>query len=126
MLRLLVVDDEADICDFVRNFFKERDFEVLVAHNGKEALDVVGSQKPEIVILDMMMPVMDGMQTLKTLVKSGSVAKVIMVTAVEDEEKIEEAKNCGAVDYITKPLLLEQLERVVLTVAEQIRVNAKK
>lgn len=126
MLRLLVVDDEVDICDFVRNFFKERDFEVLVAHNGREALDVVDSQKPEIVILDMMMPVMDGMQTLKALRKSDSLSKVIMVTAVEDEEKIEEAKHNGAVDYITKPLLLEQLERVVLAVAKQIRVDARK
>lgn len=123
MLRLLVVDDESDVCDFVKNFFKERNFEVLVASNGQEALDIIEHKKPQIVILDMRMPVMDGITVLKELKRSNSTSKVIMVTAVEDLVKAEEAKKHGAVEYITKPLLLEQLERTVLTIAERVKLE---
>lgn len=125
MLRMLVVDDEIDVCDFVRGFFKERDFEVFVAHNGQDALSVIDLKQPHIVILDMRMPVMDGMSLLKELKKSNSPVKVIMVTAVEDLDKMEEASGFGAVDYITKPLLLEQLERSVFAVAEKIRAGSE-
>ena len=124
MLRLLVVDDEIDICDFVKNFFKERNFEVLVAYDGKEALEVVKSKKPEIVLLDLRMPVMGGMETLKEIQNINSDSKVVVVTAIEDTDTAEEAKHHGAVEYITKPLLLEQLERTVLTIAEQIKMTA--
>lgn len=123
MIRLLVVDDEVDICDFVRNFFKERNFEVYVAYNGKEALGLLESVDPHIVLLDLRMPVMGGMDTLKEISKRKPDTKVIIVTAVEDTEKAEEAKRHNAVEYITKPLVLEQLERSVMTVAEQIRMG---
>ncbi len=123
MIRLLVVDDEVDICDFVKNFFKERDFDVFVAYNGKEALSLVETRKPDIVLLDVKMPVMDGMETLRQIRKTGSDVKIIMVTAIDDAEKAEEAKRHGVVEYITKPLLLEQLERTVFTIAEQIKMN---
>lgn len=124
MLRLLVVDDEVDVCDFVKNFFKERNFEVMVAYNGKEALEVVQKKNPEIILLDLKMPVMSGMDALKEIRKRSVNAKVIVITAVEDTQVAEEAKRHGAVDYITKPLLLEQLERTVLTVAEQIKMGS--
>lgn len=124
MIRLLVVDDEVDICDFVRNFFKEREFEVFVAHDGKEALGIVDSVDPHIVLLDLKMPVMGGMETLKEISKRKPDTKVIIVTAVEDVEKAEEAKQHNAVEYITKPLVLEQLERTVMTIAEQIKMEA--
>ena len=125
MLKLLVVDDEVDVCDFVKNFFKERNFEVFVAYDGKEALSVVESRDPDIILLDIKMPVMDGMETLKAIRKRDDNIRIIMITAVEDAEKAEEAKHHGVVEYITKPLLLEQLERTVLTVAEQIKVGAE-
>lgn len=123
MLKLLVVDDEMDICDFVKNFFKERDFEVYTAHDGEEAITVVEARKPDIILLDMKMPVMDGMSAFKEIRRINKDARVIMVTAVDDADKIEEAKKNGVLDYITKPLLLEQLERSVLTIAEQIRMG---
>ena len=123
MLKLLIVDDEVDTCDFVRNFFRERDFDVLVAYDGKEALSVIEAQGPDIVLLDIKMPVMDGMTALKEIRKKNTDIKIIMITAVEDVEKAEEAKHHGVVEYITKPLLLEQLERTVFAVAEQIKMK---
>ncbi|MEA3488943.1 MAG: response regulator [Candidatus Omnitrophota bacterium] len=124
MLRLLIVDDEVDICDFVKSFFKDRNFEVFTANNGKQAVDMVKSEKPEIVLMDIRMPVMDGMEALKEIRKLDGAIKVIMITAIEDEKKAEEAKHHGAIEYITKPLLLEQLERTVFTIAEQIKMNS--
>jgi len=124
MLRLLVVDDEVDICDYVKSFFSERDLEVLVSHNGRDAIRVVQEKNPEIILLDVRMPVMGGIEALKEIYKLDGVRpKVIMVTAVEDIKKVEEAKKYGVVAYINKPLLLEQLERAILMVAEQIRME---
>ena len=123
MIKLLVVDDELDICDFVSNFFKERNFEVFIANNGQEAIELVKAEKPGIVLLDMMMPVMDGLEALKLIKEIDDRINVIMVTAVEDTEMYEEAKRHGAMEYITKPLMLEQLERTVLTVSEQIKMG---
>lgn len=125
MIRLLVVDDEVDICDFVRNFFKERNFEVFIAYNGKEALNIVESKRPDIILLDIKMPIMDGMETLRRLRRLSPSTRVIMVTAVDDEDRAEEAKQHGVAEYITKPLLLEQLERTVLRVAEEIKMSAQ-
>ena len=125
MMRLLVVDDEADTCDFVKKFFKERNFEVEIAYDGKEAVSRIEARKPHIVLLDIRMPVMDGIETLKAIQRIDNNIRVIMVTAVEDVELAEETKSRGAAEYITKPLLLEQLERTVLTIAEQIKMAAE-
>ncbi|MFH1552173.1 MAG: response regulator [Candidatus Omnitrophota bacterium] len=121
-LRLLVVD-EADVCEFVKGFFGERNFEVSVARDGKEILSAVEAGRPDIVLLDIKLPGMDGAEVLKEIRKNNEAIKVIIITAVENEKKAEEAKHHGAIEYITKPLLLEQLERTVFTAAEQIRMG---
>ncbi len=126
MIRLLVVDDEKDVCDFVKKFFTERDFDVLTAHNGREAVDSFVHNRPEIVLLDVKMPVLDGLDALRAIRKMDTDVKVIMITAVDDKEKMTEAEKIGVYDYITKPLLLEQLERVVLIAAEQIKMAGKR
>ena len=123
MIKLLVVDDEVDICDFVKNFFKERNFDVSVAHNGRSAIEAIKAQDPEIVLMDIKMPVMGGIDALREIRAMGNKCKVLVVTGMEDMETVDEAKKCGAVGYITKPLLLEQLERTVLTLAEQIKAK---
>jgi len=124
MIKLMIVDDEVEICDFVKNFFKERNFEVFTAYNGKEALDIIEAQNPDIVLLDIRMPVMDGMQMLKELHRRSKNSKVIMVTAAESPEKEEEARSYGAIEYIAKPLSLERLERSVFEVAEKIEESS--
>ena len=111
--KILVVDDERDICDFVRNFFAERGYNVLVASNGDEALSIVKSDKPELVLLDVRMKGMDGIATLKHLMEIDRSLKVIMVTAMDDQERMDEASRLGACDYITKPLTLDYLEQAV-------------
>ncbi len=113
MHKLLVVDDERDVCDFVKNFFQERGFEVFTALSGEEALEVTKKENPEIVLLDIKMNGMNGIATLKHLKELSKGLKVIMVTALDDQDKMDEARKLGACDYITKPLVLDNLEEAV-------------
>ena len=113
--KLMVVDDERDICNFVKSFFEMRGFEVNTASNGDEAMAMLLKEKPDIVILDVMMRRNgEGLEYLPQIKKSLPSAKVLMVTGVEDAETIESAKKLGADDYITKPLVLEYLESTVI------------
>lgn len=111
--RLLVVDDEEEICDFLKSFFEDRQYAVETAHSGVQALEKVRKFNPHVVLLDIQMPEMDGMKALKIIKQENPHIKVIMVTAVETQEKIEESIRLGADNYITKPLSLEYLENDV-------------
>ena len=113
MRKLLVVDDESDVCEFVKNFFEERNYIVFTALNGKEALSIVRKEKPALVLLDIKMKYMDGLSVLRQIKEIDQDMKVIMVTALEDHDKMEEAYKYGAIDYITKPLILYNLEQAV-------------
>jgi len=111
--KLLIVDDEVEICEFLKSFFEDRDFKVSTAHSGEQAVRGVEDFKPSVVLLDIQMPGMDGLQALKKIKENFPKTKVIMVTAVETQDKIEEAMRYGADNYITKPLSLEYLEKDV-------------
>ena len=112
-MKLVIVDDEVEICDFLKSFFEERNYEVKVASSGEAALNLVEQFKPQIVLLDIKMPGMDGIQVLGALKNKFPRTKVIMVTALETRDKIEECLRLGADNYITKPLSLEYLENDV-------------
>ena len=113
--KLMVVDDERDICNFVKSFFEMRGFRVSAALNGDEAMAMLLKEKPDVVILDVMMRrEREGLEYLPRIKKALSSVKVLMVTGVEDADTITTAKNLGADDYITKPLVLEYLENTVL------------
>ena len=111
--KMLVVDDEDEICDFLKTFFEERNYEVRTANSGETAMVALGKQVPQVILLDIHMPGMDGMSALREIKNKFPGIKVIMVTALETREKIEEALRLGADNYITKPLSLEYLERDV-------------
>ncbi len=113
--RLLVIDNEMDVCNFVKSFFEMRGFDVITAFNGDEALKVLEHVKPELIILDVMMRTEhEGLEYLPKVKKISPESKIIMITGVDDKEAVESAKKLGADDYITKPLVLESLESVVV------------
>ncbi|MCM8760849.1 MAG: response regulator [Candidatus Omnitrophica bacterium] len=111
--KMLVVDDESDICDFVKNFFQERGYKVLTALTGEEAIDLVKRERPHLILLDIKLRGMDGIAALKHIKEVNRGQKVIMVTALDDQDKMDEAVRLGACDYITKPLMLDHLECTV-------------
>lgn len=111
--KLLVVDNERDVCDFLKTFFGERDFQVFAAATGDEALLIARREKPDVVLLEIKMPGMDGIAILKHLKEIDKGTKVIMVTVLDSQDSMYEAYKLGACDYITKPLVLENLEQSV-------------
>lgn len=115
LTRMLVVDDELGICDFLRSFFSKRGYEVHVAHDGEAALRMAAQFRPRVVLLDVRMPGMSGMEVLERLQAQHPECRVIMITAVVDEGAMDHARRLGAADYITKPFSLDYLERDVLT-----------
>lgn len=110
MTKMLVVDDEIEICDFLKTFFEERSYKVFTAMTGEAAIRLVDQESPAIVLLDIKMPGLDGIEVLRRIKTFHPEVKVIMVTAIETRDKIDEATRLGADNYITKPLSLEYLE----------------
>ena len=115
MVKLLVADDEQKICRLLESFFAERGFDVLLAHDGQSALSCIREQRPHLVFLDLHMPGLDGLDILKEARAIDNTIKIIVITAVEDEETIQEVKLLGAADYVVKPFSLDYLQEEVLT-----------
>jgi two-component system response regulator (stage 0 sporulation protein F) len=114
--KILVVDDSPEMRVTLTTFLKIRGFDVKEAANGDQALMEIKIEKPKLVLLDERMPGMDGLMALKKIKELDSSIKVVMLTAIEDEDIIKEANRLGACDYITKPFDLEKLEALVLSI----------
>lgn len=113
--KILVVDDIPEVRVTLTTFLKMRGFDVKEAANGDHALMEIKAQKPKLVLLDERMTGMDGLMALKKIKELDSSIKVVMLTAIEDEDIIKEAERLGACDYITKPFDLEKLKALVLS-----------
>lgn len=111
MARILVVDDEPDAVELLQEFLTSKGYEVLTASNGEEALRKVKEERPHLILLDVRMPGMSGLDVLRQVRQFDREIGVIMVTAVNEEETGRESLRLGAFDYIVKPLNLEYLER---------------
>jgi len=103
-IRVLIVDDEPEIGEFLNEFLNDQGYEVFYADNGTDALEFVRRARPHIILLDVKMAEMDGLEILKQITQYDSGAGVIMVTASKDENTGRLALKSGAVDYITKPI----------------------
>lgn len=116
MAKLLIVDDEQDVREFAANFFRKRKIEVVTAQGGEEAIAIAGSKKPDLILLDIKMVGIDGVETLKRVRQKDKDIKVIMVTGRKPEEggAFEECQKLGISGYVHKPLELDELERIVL------------
>lgn len=114
MVKLLVIDDDFSMCDFLKDFFSKRDYQVFIATDGEEGLSIVREQRPNIILLDIILSNQFGLDILQRIKEIDDKAKVIMLTGVGDKGVIKVAKKYGASDYITKPFSLEQLEKDVM------------
>ena len=113
--KILVVDDEQDIVETLEFRLKSKGFEVDTAYDGEEALEQVKSGEPDLIILDLMMPKMDGREFCRRLKtdSENQIIPIIMLTAkAEDKDKIEGLEH-GADDYIIKPFKFRDLMRSV-------------
>jgi two-component system alkaline phosphatase synthesis response regulator PhoP len=104
--KILVVDDESDIIEFISYNLKKEGYDVFTASNGKEALPIAKKVRPDLILLDVMMPIMDGIETCKQIKADPDFAKtfVVFLTARAEEYSEIEGFNVGADDYIAKPI----------------------
>ncbi len=109
---LLVVDDEAGVRESVRMIFAH-DYHVLSAGNGEEALRVVQNESPEVILLDVKMPGMNGIETLRKIKESNHASRVVMITATKTIKNAVEAMKLGAEDYVTKPFDVDEIRLIV-------------
>lgn len=117
MPTVLIVDDALFMRVTIGNMFKEWGFEVVgEAANGKEAIALYDQLKPDLVTMDVTMPIMTGIEATKMIVEKDAEAKVIMITALGQQKKIKAAIESGAKDFITKPFQPEQLKTVAFNV----------
>ncbi|MFQ5444827.1 MAG: response regulator [Nitrospinales bacterium] len=107
---ILLVDDEIGNLTFLSRFLKLKKFSVATAHNGKEAIEEINKCVPDVMILDIMMPVMDGMDTLKWVKENQPNIQVIMLSAMGDNDLKVKALQLGALSYISKPMDLTDLQ----------------
>ncbi len=108
-MKILVVEDEEKVADFIKKGLTEEKFEVEIAKNGLEALEKVFSNNYDVIILDIMLPEIDGNEVLKRMRDKGIDTPVIMLTAKDELEDKITSFNIGCDDYITKPFSFEEL-----------------
>jgi CheY-like chemotaxis protein len=116
--KMLVADDEQMVRDLLVDHFSQLDFQVSTAATGQEAVDKAKKEKPDIILLDIKMPQMSGLEALKAIRDLGLKMKIIMVTGHVEKGIIEEIMALGADHYIKKPLALSYLEGQVRDILE--------
>lgn len=111
--KILVVDDEPEVRQMMEHFLTERGYEVRIAENGRLGLLALDAFAPDVVLLDMHMPEMDGLETLKHLAVCAPSLPVIMITVNDDVETTARLLQMGAADYVPKPFNLDYLEQAI-------------
>jgi DNA-binding response OmpR family regulator len=106
---VLVVDDDPTVSDVVRRYLERSDFEVTLAADGPKALAAVGARPPDLVVLDLMLPGMDGLEVIQRLRERDPDLPVVMLTALGEESDRVTGLSLGADDYVTKPFSPREL-----------------
>lgn len=113
--RILVVDDEQDFGEIMVEYLRSNGYEAEAATDGPSAIERFDAFHPHLVLLDIHMPLMDGLEVLERINQRDRKVGVIMVTALNDESIGRRALKLGAADFITKPVDLEYLDKSVMT-----------
>jgi len=101
--RVLIVDDEPDVLLLLRIELEAEGYETLLAADGETALRRIADEHPDVVLLDVMMPVVDGWGVLQRLAEEGSTTRVIVLSAKANDSDVAKALELGAHEYVTKP-----------------------
>jgi DNA-binding NtrC family response regulator len=115
---ILIVDDEKDFCTILSDSLSQDKYRVVTAFNGKMGLELAKKERPDLMLLDIKMPGMDGIEVLRKIKKMKKEIVVIMFTGYGTLETAREAMKLGAYDYVTKPVDLFLLKSLVGEVLE--------
>ena len=119
MSRVLVVDDDPGIVKLVRAYLEQAGFEVAVAYDGKKAMQIARHDRPDLVVLDLMLPEMDGWDVCRALRKESDVPIIMLTARVEESDKLI-GLELGADDYVTKPFSPRELVARVRSVLRRV------
>lgn len=122
MTRLLLIDDDPMITEPLVRQLSASGYEVLVAHDGRSGLTLAQTQKPDLVVLDVMMPEMDGWELCQKL-RQGSVVPILMLTALGDEVDRILGLELGADDYLTKPFSMRELKARIKALLRRVELD---
>ncbi len=111
---VMVIDDDQVLCIAVNHFLSSRGYRVRVAHSGEDGVTMCRQEMPSLVLLDLNLPGIDGMETLRQIKEIDRSCRVVMITAYDKARSVVEAMKLGAEDYVTKPVPMEEL-RVLVT-----------
>ena len=113
--KVLLVDDEAFNLDFLQQALEDENYEISIAADGQEALNKIKSEKPDLVLLDLMMPVLDGFEVLKQVKADDNLrdTPIIIISAEHDSKSVVKGIKQGAEDYMTKPITAANLLKKV-------------
>lgn len=122
MAKIMIVDDAAFMRMMLKNILEQAGHQIVCeAENGEEAVGKYAAYKPEMVTMDITMPIMEGVESLREIMKADGSAKVVMCSAMGQKVQIIEAIQAGAKDFIVKPFqkerVLEAVDRVLMTPA---------
>lgn len=118
-MKILVCDDSIVSRKKLKDFIMSLGCTtVLEAANGQEAIDLYNTSKPDLVFMDIVMPKMDGIESVKEIVESYPEAKVVMASSVGTMASLRDAIKAGAYDFLQKPLDTEQVKKIILNLAE--------
>ncbi len=118
-IRVLLVDDEKEFADYAAKRLSARGMQVQIAYDGKSALKLVAAHPVDVVVLDLLMPGMDGFDVFREIKRLRPEAQLIMLSGHVDREAIEQGEALGAVDYIRKPCEFSTLFETIQNAAGQ-------
>ena len=125
MPKILVIDDDVSIAETLELYLTEEGYDVVTAHTGTEGLNRYVKSSPEVVILDIRLPDIDGFTVLEDLREENENVKVIMITAHHDMDSTIKAKKGGAFDYIHKPINIDELDIAVKKAVKTYEMEKK-
>ena len=111
--KILIVDDEQNVCEFLGEFLQDKGYLVIKARSGSKALRYLEKNNPDLVLLDILMHGMSGLEVLKRIRKLYPDLPVIILTGVKDKQVVDDIINIGPVDFIPKPIDLDVLEKCI-------------
>lgn len=120
--RILIIDDDLQICKILRDYFKHEDFEVFEAHDGKEGLNKINELSPDIIILDLMLPEKNGLDICRELKPSNQIPIIILSAKNRENDRIK-GLELGADDYVTKPFSPRELVLRTKNVLRRLNKN---